>query len=131
FQSLFRSAVAMPLIIAEQTADHGSLGACLHLAVDAGVNPVAIIVGILAKTVENLFPGQLGYIWGVEIQCEAMVGRVNRFAAGGVMSGLVDITQLQHPPDNPVAAYQGPLGVGQRVIGRWCLQAPDDSCMLR
>ncbi len=114
-QARFRAAIAVALVVGNQTGMHRIVGDFLQVARNRGGHAEAFGVGIAAVAADHLGAGHFGDIRCVHFRRRYVIAGVQRLGHGAFVSGLVDLAQLVHAPQDPVASLFATRRVGQGV----------------
>ena len=114
----------MALVIGDQPVKHRGARNLLQFTVDRGVDLVAVVVSRHAIAIQHFLSHHLRRVMSRETQLFAMMGRGVGFSDGCGVLCLVDVAQITHSAENPVAPLFARRGATDRVVARGCLGNP-------
>ena len=113
---LLRPAVAVPVVVGQEAVGHGLSCYLLQTAVDGGVDLEPVVICSHAVSIKHLLAHHLGRVMGGETQLFVVVLGGIGFRYSCAVLRLVDIAQVAHAPENPVAALFARNGPTDRVV---------------
>ena len=117
-QLRFRAAEAVARVVGEQSALHGALGVLLQAPVDGGVHDVAVDIDRVAIAGDHLGARHFRGVPGLQLDVRAVIARRHRRGERGIVRGAIDVAELQHASENPVAPRARAGGVVERIQRR-------------
>ncbi|MNZ35861.1 hypothetical protein D3C78_532680 [compost metagenome] len=121
----------MALIVVGEAVEDGLVGHFLHVAGHRGGDAEAFGVGVATVAADHFGAGHFGDVRCIHFRRGHVVAGVERLGQGCLVAGFVDLAQLVHAAEDPVAALLGAHRVGQRVEARGCLGQAGDHRHLR
>ncbi len=110
-----RPAIAMALVVFDQTVLHRLVGVFLQAARHGSGDAEAFCVGCAAITTHHFGPRHFSDIRRIHFRTLNVIAGVDRLDKRGLVGVLVDFPQFEHAAQNPVAALFGTHRVGQWV----------------
>ncbi len=114
----FRAAVAVALVIIGQAIEDGLVGHFLHVTGHGGGNAEAFGVSVAAVAANHFRASHFRDVRCIHLGRRHVVAGVEWLVQGGLVAGLVNLVQLVHAAQDPVAALFGAHRVGQWVEAR-------------
>ena len=97
----------MALVVCDQAFAYGRIGRQLQIARYSGGYIKAFGVGLAAVAPDHLGSRHFGYVRRYQFGCWHVVTDIDRLGERLFVALLVNATQAEHAPENPVAALNG------------------------
>ena len=108
----------MAAVVFDQADAHRAIGRSLQPAVDRGVDPVALVHGIVAVAAHDLGARHLGDVRRFDVVLDAVIACFDRLLSRTLRGGGVDVVELLHLCQHVVTPCLRRLGIGDRVEAR-------------
>src|SRR5690606_33807023 len=105
----------MAAVIVHKSLAKGLVGEILQVTGYRGGDPIAGGIGIAAEAADHFCASHLCNIGGCDFRSGYVVACVYFFGDRFVVAGLVDVAEMQHATEYPIAALFASLRIGQGV----------------
>ena len=93
-------------IVVDQAASQRIARHRLEFAVQGGIDAVAAGIGLITKALDGILARHLCHVIGFDLDLGHVTPCSDRLLYGGLVGRLVDIAQMAHAVEDPVAANQ-------------------------